>query len=191
MHVGAALAVAEHPAVLPGFVELVEVPGNDPGLRLVLMAEPRPLVGERPQVVIQRAEYLGGYLCPVVGGPAPNDRVEPFDHRLSVGPAQGPQLGAEPLPDPSLGRPARFDQRLAAVPADVEPQEVKGAPRGAMRKEMKDIKHLVRAGCNASPGPMQRPGEAEGSQGVGLSASGGSALTTWRPGGTARRPRAR
>ena len=60
-----------------------------------------------------------------------------------------------------------------------------------MRKEMKDIKHLVRAGWNTGPGPMQRPGEAEGSQGVGLRASGGSALTTWRPGGTARRPRAR
>ena len=60
-----------------------------------------------------------------------------------------------------------------------------------MRKEMTDIKHLVRAGGSAGPGPMQRPGEAEGSQGAGLSASGGSALTTWRPGGTARRPRAR
>jgi hypothetical protein len=44
---------------------------------------------------------------------------------LGVGLAQGPQLGAEPLPDPSDGRLARLDQRLTAIAADVEPQEVK------------------------------------------------------------------
>ena len=43
---------------------------------------------------------------------------------------------------------------------------VVAAPRGAMRKEMKDIKHLVRAGWNAGPGLMQRPGEAGDGQGV-------------------------
>ena len=54
---------------------------NDPGRRLVRVAEGRPLVGELPQVLIQLAEDLGGYLCPVVGGPPADDRVEPFDHR--------------------------------------------------------------------------------------------------------------
>jgi hypothetical protein len=43
---------------------------------------------------------------------------------------------------------------------------VVAAPRGAMRKEMKDIKHLVRAGWNAGPGLMQRPGEAGDGRGV-------------------------
>ena len=41
-----------------------------------------------------------------------------------------------------------------------------------MRKEMKDETHLIRAGWNAGPGLMQRPGEAEGSQGAEARASG-------------------
>jgi hypothetical protein len=41
--------------------------------------------------------------------------------------------------------------------------EVDRAPRGAMRKEMTDDKHLIRAGWDAGPGLMQRPGEAGGS----------------------------
>ncbi len=50
----------------------------------------------------------------------------------------------------------------AGSPAGREPQGdgvpivVVAAPRGAIRKEMKDIKHLVRAGWNAGPGLMQR-----------------------------------
>ena len=103
---------------------------KDPGRRFVRVAEGGPLVGEPPQVVVQLAEGLGGYLRPVVGGPAPNDRVEPFDHRPSVGPAQGPQLGAQPFPDPSDGRFAGLDQQLAAVAADVEPEEVKALIEG-------------------------------------------------------------
>jgi hypothetical protein len=39
VHEGAAVAVAEHPPVLPGLVEFAEVPGNDPGRRLVRVAE--------------------------------------------------------------------------------------------------------------------------------------------------------
>ena len=31
-----------------------------------------------------------------------------------------------------------------------------------MRKEMRDGKHLIRAGWNAGPGLLQRPGEAGG-----------------------------
>jgi hypothetical protein len=45
----------------------------------------------------------------------------------------------------------------------MEAEELDRAPRGAMREEMKDDKHLIRAGWNAGPGPMQRPGEAVGS----------------------------
>ena len=46
------------------------------------------------------------------------------------------------------------------------------APRGAMRKEMQDDKHLIRVGWNAGPGLMQRPGEAGGSRGGESRASG-------------------
>jgi len=130
VHERAACAVAEHPPVLPGLVELAEIPVDDPGCRLVRMAEDGPLVGEPPQVAVQLAEDLGGHLCPVVGGPAPNDRVEPFDHHPSVGPAQGPQFGAEPLPDPSDGRLARLDQWLVGVATDVEPEEVEALIEG-------------------------------------------------------------
>ena len=103
VHVGAALAVAEHPPVTPGLVEPGVVPSNDPAGRLVRVAGPGPLECELPQVAVQRAEYLAGDLCPVVGGPPPDDRVELLDHRGCVGPAQGPQLGAPPFPDPSDG----------------------------------------------------------------------------------------
>ena len=98
VHERAASAVAEHPPVLPGLVELGEVPGNDPGRPLVRVAEGRPLVGELPQVLIELAERLGGYLRPVVGGPSPDDRVEPSDHRRCVGPAQGPELPCGAVP---------------------------------------------------------------------------------------------
>jgi hypothetical protein len=46
-------------------------------------------VGEPPHVVIQGGERLLGHHAPVVGGPTPDDRVEPGDHRLGVGPVQG------------------------------------------------------------------------------------------------------
>ena len=128
--VGAAVAVAEHPPVAPGLVELAEVPGDDPALRLVRVAEGGPFVGELPQVVVQRGERLAGHHRPVVGGPTPDDRVEPFEHRWCVGPAQGPHLGAKPFPDPSDGRLAGFDQQLAVVPADVESQKVEALFEG-------------------------------------------------------------
>src|ERR1039458_4641184 len=66
----------------------------------------------------------------VIGGPAPDDGVESYEHRLGVGPAQGPHLGAQPFPDPSPGRLAWLDQQLAAIPADVEPQEIKALFEG-------------------------------------------------------------
>src|SRR5450755_1033398 len=89
VHVGAALAVAEHPPVLPGLVELAVVPGEDPGLRFVRVAVVGPLPCEPPQVGIQRAVRVAGDLCPVVVGPSPDDRVELSHYRLSVAPAQG------------------------------------------------------------------------------------------------------
>ena len=84
VHVGAALAVTEHPPVLPGLVELAEVPGGHPGRRLVRVAEPGPLVGEPPQVLVELVEDLGRYVCPVVVGPAPDDRVEPLITALAL-----------------------------------------------------------------------------------------------------------
>src|SRR5664279_5087276 len=49
--VGSADAVAEHPLVLSGLVELAEVPGCNPAPRLVRVAMSGPLVGELPHVV--------------------------------------------------------------------------------------------------------------------------------------------
>jgi hypothetical protein len=57
--VGAAVAVAEHPAVVPELAVLAEVPADDPALRLVVVAPRGPLVQQLPQVVIKGAEYLG------------------------------------------------------------------------------------------------------------------------------------
>ena len=111
-------------------VELAVVPADDPAGRLVRVAEPGPLERELPQVGVQRAERRAGDLRSVVGGPSPDDGVEPLDHRGSVGPAQGPQFITEPFPDPSDGRLAWLDQRLPAVAADVEPQEVEALIEG-------------------------------------------------------------
>jgi len=123
--VGAAVAVAEHPPVGPGRVELAEVPVNDPGLRLVRVCAQRPLVGQSPQVVIHGGEHLFGHHAPVVRSPSPHDRVDRADHRHSVGPTQGPQLGGEPPPDPPDGLLAGLDQQLVVgIAADVEPQEI-------------------------------------------------------------------
>jgi len=92
VEIAAGLAVTEHPSVLPGLVELAEVSGKHPVRRLGRVAELGPLLCEPPQVIVQRLECLAGDLRPVVGGPAPDDRVEPLEHRLSVAPAQGAQL---------------------------------------------------------------------------------------------------
>ena len=61
--------------------------------------------------------------------------------------------------------------------AAVDPLEIDGAPRGAMRKEMTDDKHLIRAGWNAGPGLVQRPSEAGGPLRRGI-ARGGEASPT-------------
>ena len=59
--VGTAVAVPEHPAVVPGGVELAEVPTDHPGLRLVRVRAQRPLVGQLSHVVVQRVEQLLGH----------------------------------------------------------------------------------------------------------------------------------
>src|SRR6266508_3072594 len=117
-------AVPEHPLVVPGPVEGIEVPGDDPAFRLVRVGVSGPLVDQPPHMGVQRTERPLGHPDPVVGGPTPDDRVESGDHHFGVGPSQGPRLGAEPFPDPPHGGLARLGQQLAAEPADVEPQEV-------------------------------------------------------------------
>ena len=104
LHVGAACAVAEHPSVTPGLVELAEVPGDDPGRRFVRVGEQRPLVGQSPHVVIQRGERLAGDHAAVVGGPPPNDRVEPSDHRAGVASRAGSAARCGACPG-SVSRP--------------------------------------------------------------------------------------
>jgi hypothetical protein len=65
--VAAAATVAEDPPVLPGGVELAEVPGRDPAFRLVRVGVSGPLVGQSPQVVVQRGERSFGDTDPVEG----------------------------------------------------------------------------------------------------------------------------
>ena len=125
--VGAAVTVTEYPSVLPGLVELAEVPGHDPVLRLVLVATCRPLVGELEHVVIQPGEYLAGHHRPVVGRPPAHDRVDRAQYRSRVRSPQGPELGAQPFPDPSDRRLTRLDKQLSVVAANVEPQEIEPA----------------------------------------------------------------
>jgi hypothetical protein len=108
MEITAAGAVAEHPSILPGLVERAEVPGEDPVGRLGRVAAFGPLPCEPPQVRVQLAEGDGGYLCPVVGGPPADDRVQALEDRAGVAPVQGAQLVAEPCPDSS-------DRRVAGL----------------------------------------------------------------------------
>src|ERR1022692_3399289 len=51
--VGVVVTVAKDPPVLPGPVERAEVPVHNPVPRLVRVATFGPLVGERPQIVVQ------------------------------------------------------------------------------------------------------------------------------------------
>ena len=46
-----------------------------------------------------------------------------------------------------------------------------------MRKEMTDDKHLIRAGWDAGPGLVQRPGEAGGLLRRGIARGGEASLT--------------
>ena len=63
--------------------------------------------------------------------------------------------------------------------AAVDALQINGAPRGAMRKEMTDDEHLIRAGWNAGPGLMQRPGEAGGPLRRGIAREGEASPTMW------------
>src|SRR6266498_4470519 len=101
--VAAAAAIAEDPPVLPGGVELAEVPGGHPAFQPVRVGVSGPLVGQPPHMVIQRGERSLGDTDPVIGRPALDDRVEPGDDRLGVGPSQGQHLSGEPFPDAPQG----------------------------------------------------------------------------------------
>ena len=68
--------------------------------------------------------------------------------------------------DAALQQPARH------TGSEMAAEEVKRAPRGAMRKEMKDEQHLNRADWNVGPGPMQRAGEAGSQPSAGSRATG-------------------
>ena len=72
---------------------------------------------------------------------------------------------------------ARRAWTVEMISSEEIPCRYDGAPRGAMRKEMTDDKHLIRAGWNAGPGLVQRPGEAGGLLRRGI-ARGGEASPT-------------
>ena len=108
MEVGAAVAVAEYPSVLPGAVERAEVPGEyPPGDRFVRVAAGRPLVGELPE-----ASHL-------ITTPRRADRPPtgpPAAPRLAAhSPPAASQLGTDPLeagnPGPVLIQPQRRHAR--------------------------------------------------------------------------------
>src|SRR5438034_3760574 len=111
--VGAAVAVAENPAILPGLVIPGEVPVANPVLRLLRVGVFGPLVGELPPVTVQLGERLAGDHRPVVGRPPPHDGGEPLQHHDRVRSSQRPQLGSETFTVSSDGRLARLDQQLA------------------------------------------------------------------------------
>jgi len=82
--VGAAVAVTEHPPILPDRVELAEVAGGDPPFRLVPMGPECPPMSVLPQIVIDSGEHFLGDHAPVIGSPSSDDRVEGGDHRRGV-----------------------------------------------------------------------------------------------------------
>jgi hypothetical protein len=67
---GVAFAVAEDPPVVAGGVGPAVVTGDDPRLRLVLVAVAGPFVGELPQAVVQGREGPGRCRAPVVVRPS-------------------------------------------------------------------------------------------------------------------------
>src|SRR6266508_2872319 len=67
VQVGTAVAVAEHPPVVPGRVELAEVAVDDPPFRLVRVAKQCPPVEQGPPVAVQLVERLGGHHAAVEG----------------------------------------------------------------------------------------------------------------------------
>ena len=89
-------------------------------------------------------------------------------------------MGLMAYRDPKGERDKRMSEKRRSSPgvrggASRDPRDMAkaaSAPRGAKRKEMTDIKHLVRAGWNAGPGLLQRPGEAGDGQGAGSRAGG-------------------
>src|SRR6266487_348268 len=142
-------AVAENPPVAPGLAEPAEVASHDPRLRLVGVGVLGPFVGEFPHVVVQRVEDSARHHPPVVGGPTPDDRVEPGDDRRRVRAAQGARLGREPFPESLDGRSTRLDQQLAvSVAANVDPQEVE--PLG----EVHDLRLVLVEGKTTGGQPL-------------------------------------
>src|SRR5450631_553180 len=99
VEVGAAVAVAEDPPVVPVRVVAAEVAGGDPSSGVLGGSAAGPLVQLLPQVLVQ------GLVGPL-GGPgsvvvrlAADDRVHGGDHLDRVGAAQGAQLLGVPSPD--------------------------------------------------------------------------------------------
>src|SRR5258708_28686895 len=117
--VGAAVAVTEYPPVLPGLVELAEVPGRNPAPRLVRVRAPGPPLGAVPDVMVSAGEDPAGDHAPVVGRPAPHDGVEPEHHRGRVRSVQRAHVRGQPLPEPHDRLLAGGDEQLAvALPVD-------------------------------------------------------------------------
>jgi hypothetical protein len=127
-------------------------------------------------VAVDEGELRGGVSVAKVLPPTPqhgveigNDIVKRQACKATVGPLTdlAPDRG-----DRSRTRPLLQIPTTPIFPGLPHPimkaQEVEGAPRGAMGKEMTDEQHLIRADWNVGPGLMQRPGEAGGHLGRGI-----------------------
>src|SRR4249920_3436486 len=89
VEVGAAVAVTEHPPVVPVRVVLAEVAGGDPSSGFLGVSAAGPLVQVLPQVVVEGLEGPLGRPGSVVVGLASDDRVHGGDHLGRTGATQG------------------------------------------------------------------------------------------------------
>src|SRR5664280_1411702 len=89
VEVGATVAVAEHPPVVPVRVVLAEVAGGDPSSGFLGVPAAGPLVQQLPQVVVEGLEGPGRRPGPVVVRLAADDRIHGGDHLDRTGATQG------------------------------------------------------------------------------------------------------
>jgi hypothetical protein len=85
-----------------------------------------------------------------------------------VGRSKAGRPRANHPPDPTLSLPSTNDD----VTEGKKPRDGGLTQGRRISKEMKDERHLIRAGWNAGPGLMQRPGEAGDGQGAGSRVGG-------------------
>jgi hypothetical protein len=119
---------------------------------------------------VQRAESTVGRSDPIVGRPPGDDRVELGDHRVGVGPAQGPHRGGQPSADPPqrvvLGSVSSAPRKRRMVkPTKSTPSSrfviwvlvsLRPAPWAPFRKPRLDPARPAHGQMNLGPAPIRR-----------------------------------